>query len=73
MTSEPLNPYIEICRAAFIKSASAKLGKAFEKPLMDILLLYVVMQRRMNFTQMGRYGKYSEQTYRENLTYTPQF
>lgn len=67
MTSEPLDQFIEICRAAFIKSTSAKLGKAFEKLLMDILLLYVVMQRRMNFTQMGRYGQYSEQTYRSNF------
>ena len=55
MTSEPLNQYTEICRDA-IKSSSAKLSKTFENLLLEILLLYITIQRKINFTQMERYG-----------------
>ena len=47
MTAEPLDPYTESCRDA-IKSSSAKLGKTFENPLLRILLLYTVIQRKIN-------------------------
>ena len=66
MTSEPLNQYREICRDA-IKSSSAKLGKNFENLLLEILLLYMAIQRKINFTQMERYGTHCEQTYRTNF------
>lgn len=65
MTSEPLNQYTEICRDA-IKSSSAKLGKIFENLLLEILLLYMAIQRKINFTQMERYGIHYEQTYGTN-------
>ena len=55
MTSEPLNQYTEICRDA-IKSSSAKLSKTFENLLLEILLLYMTIQRKINFTQVERYG-----------------
>ena len=66
MTSEPLNQYTEICRDA-IKSSSAKLSKTFENLLLEILLLYMTIQRKINFTQMERYGTNCEQTYRTNF------
>ena len=66
MTSEPLNQYTDICKDA-IKCSSAKLGKTFENLLLEILLLYIVIQRKINFTQMERYGTYCEQTYRMNF------
>ena len=66
MTSEPLNQYTEICRDA-IKSSSAKLSKTFENLLLEILLLYMTIQRKINFTQMERYGTHCEQTYRTNF------
>ena len=66
MTSKPLNQYTEICRDA-IKSTSAKLSKNFENLLLEILLLYMVIQRKVNFTQMERYGSHDEQTYRNNF------
>ena len=53
MTSEPLNQYTEICRDA-IKSSSAKLSKTFENLLLEILLLYMTIQRKINFTQMNQ-------------------
>ena len=55
MKSEPLNQYTEICRDA-IKSSSAKLSKTYENLLLEILLLYMTIQRKINFTQMERYG-----------------
>ena len=63
MISEPLSQYTDICKDAF-KNTSAKLSKTFENLLMEILLLYVVIQRKVNFTQMERYGSHIEQTYR---------
>ena len=66
MTSEPINQYTEICGDA-IKSSSAKLGKTFESLLLEILLLYMTIQRKINFTQMERYGTYCEQTYRTDF------
>ncbi|KXB39298.1 hypothetical protein HMPREF1870_01967 [Bacteroidales bacterium KA00344] len=62
MTSNPLNQYAEICRDV-IKSSSAKLGKTFENILLEILLLYMAIQRRIYFTQMERYGTHCEQTF----------
>ena len=55
MTSETLNQYTEICRDS-IKSSSAKLSKTFENLLLEILLLYMTIQRKINFTQMEHYG-----------------
>ena len=66
MTSEPLNQYTDICKDA-IKGSSAKLGKTFENLLLEILLLYIVIQRKIKFTQMERYGTHCEQTYRMNF------
>ena len=60
MTSEPLNQYTEICRDS-IKSSSAKLSKTFENLLLEILLLYMTIQRKINFTKMERYGTHCEQ------------
>ena len=36
---------------------AAKLSKSFEKIIIEELLLYMVVPRRINFTQLGRYGK----------------
>ena len=66
MTKNPLNQYTDICRDA-IKSTSAKLSKTFENLLMEILLLYMVIQGKINFTQMERYGSHDEQTCRSNF------
>ena len=49
-----------------LKSAS-KLSKPFEKVLMDTLKLFMTIPGKVNFLQMGRYGEFSEQTYRNNV------
>ena len=64
--SDSLDQYADIYRDA-IKKSSAKLNKSFEKLLIEILLLYMVKTRKINFTQMERYGNHCEQTYRSNF------
>ena len=46
----------------------ANLGKPFEKVIMDALKLFMAIPGRINFLQMGRYGQFSEQTYRNTFT-----
>ena len=47
--------------------SAAKLGKPFEKVIMDALKLFMAIPDKVNFLQMGRYGQFSEQTYRNNF------
>lgn len=49
-----------------LKSA-AKVSKPFEKVLMDTIKLFMAIPSKVNFLQMGRYGEFSEQTYRNNF------
>ena len=49
-----------------LKSA-AKINKPFEKVFMDTLKLFMAIPGKVNFFQMGRYGEFSEQTYRNNF------
>lgn len=44
------------------------LGKPFEKVIMDVLKLFMAIPDKFNFLQMGRYGQFSEQTYRNTFT-----
>ena len=68
--SEALDQYTGICKEAIVDSA-AKLSKSFEKIVIEILLLYMVVPGRINFTQLGRYGKHGEQCYRQNFGRLP--
>ncbi|WP_278844430.1 hypothetical protein [Hoylesella timonensis] len=69
MTAEPLNQYTEICRVA-IKSSSAKLGKTFENLLLEIILLNMAIQRKINFTQMERYGTHCQPKHKNQLDFS---
>ncbi len=51
--SDSLDQYADICRDV-IKKSSAKLNKSFENLLIEILLLYMIIPRKINFTQMDR-------------------
>ena len=65
--SEPLSQYEEILKDAIrtsMKESAAKLAKTFQPLLIAILTLYMILPRKINFTQMARYGKHGEQTYR---------
>ena len=64
--SEALDQYTGICKEAIVTSA-AKLSKSFEKVIIEVLLLYMVIPGRINFTQLGKYGRHGEQCYRQNF------
>ena len=69
MTAELLNQYTEICRVA-IKNSSAKLGKTFENLLLEIILLFVTIQRKINFTQMERYCTHCQAKHKNQLDFS---
>ena len=50
-----------------LRATGAKLRKNFQYVFIEIMFLYVSV-RKVNFTQMGKYGKHCEQTYRNNFT-----
>ncbi|MCI6503188.1 MAG: hypothetical protein MSA13_00980 [Prevotella sp.] len=64
--SEALDQYTGICKETMMTSA-AKLSKSFEKVIIEVLLLYMVIPERINFTQLGKYGRHGEQCYRQNF------
>ena len=69
MTKETLlMQYQSECLSA-LKSV-VNIQKPFEKTFMDTMKLFMAIPDRINFFQLGRYGCFSEQTYR-NLFETP--
>ena len=58
-----LDQYMDIFKDA-VEDSAAKLTKSFEKILIEVIILFMVIPRKINFTQMGRYGSHVEQTYR---------
>ena len=68
--SEPLSQYEEILKNAIrtsVKESGAKLAKTFQTLLIEILTLYMILPRKINFIQMARYGKHGEQIYLQNF------
>ena len=65
--SGALNQYMNICRDAFAESA-AKLNISFKSAIIETLLLFMVIPRKINFTQLERYGNRCEQCYRQTFT-----
>ena len=61
-----LDQYTDIITFAD-KNSAAKLIKSFEKILIEVIILYMIIPRKVNFTQMERYGSHDEQTYRNNF------
>lgn len=60
-----ISRYMELCKAAFLFCGGAKLNKSIQSNIMEMLFLLMVIPRKVNFTQMGRYGKRGEQCYRQ--------
>lgn len=63
---ELLNQYEAICRGAFL-GCSAKLNKSIKTNIIEILLLIMCIPRKINFLQLGRYGRRGEQCYRQTF------
>ena len=64
MNKTALDQYEEIVTDA-LKSCSAKLRKSFKTAFIQLMILYMVLPRKINFTQMGRYSDNSEQRFRQ--------
>ena len=58
-----LDQYMDVFKDA-VEDSAAKLTKSFKKILIEVIILFMVIPRKINFTQMGRYGLHVEQTYR---------
>ena len=54
MLKNGLDQYADICADA-IKKSSAKVAKRIEKKLIEVLILYMVIPRMINFTKIERY------------------
>lgn len=62
-----LDQYKTLCRAALTFASGAKLNKSIRKNIIEILFLFMVVPRKINFLQLGRYGTRSEQCYRQTF------
>ena len=62
-----LNQYKGIC-GDVLNKLTTKLNKSFKSFLMETLILYMVIPGRINFLQLGRYGKSCEQRFRQNFS-----
>ena len=62
-----LDQFKSFCEAALNFSCGAKLNKSIRKNIIEIIFLYMVIPRKINFLQMGRYGERSEQCYRQTF------
>lgn len=63
MQKTALNRYEEIVTDT-LKGCSAKLRKNSKTAFIQTMILFMVMPRKINFTQMGRYGDSCEQQFR---------
>ena len=64
MNKTALDQYEEVVTDA-LKSCSTKLRKSFKTAFIQAMILYMVLPRKINFTQMGRYSDSSEQRFRQ--------
>ncbi len=62
-----LDQFKSFYEAALNFSCGAKLNKSIRKNIIEIIFLYIVIPRKINFLQMGRYGERSEQCYRQTF------
>ena len=52
-------------QSSILFCGGAKLNKSIQSNIMEMLFLLMVIPGKVNFTQMGRYGKRGEQCYRQ--------
>lgn len=64
MNKTALDQYEEIVTDV-LKSCSAKLRKSFKTAFIQLMILYMVLPRKINFTQMGCYSDSTEQRFRQ--------
>lgn len=64
---ELLDQYERTCSRGFSGISTAKINKSFKRNIIEILILIMCIPRKINFLQLGRYGKRSEQCYRQTF------
>ena len=67
LITELLDQYKKFCNAALSFAAATKLNKSIRYNIIEILLLFMVIPRKINFLQLERYGTRSEQCYRQTF------
>ena len=50
-----------------MSGCAAKLNKSIEINIIEILILIMVIPRKINYLQLGRYGRRGEQCYRQTF------
>lgn len=63
---ELLSQYESICRMA-MSGCAAKLNKSIKTNIIEILILIMEIPGKINFLQLGRYGRRGEQCYRQTF------
>ena len=66
MKKTELDQYLEIINHMLMKSA-VKINKWRETFMLEVLLLYLIIPWRINFLQLGLYGRFGEQRYRQQF------
>ena len=64
MEKTALDRYEEIVTDT-LSYCTAKLRKSFKSAFILVMILYMVIPRKINFTQMGRYSDSCEQRFRQ--------
>ena len=62
----PLNQFSDVCQRAF--KAIPGINKAFKNFLTNTLLMFALLPRKVNFTQLQNLGNYCEKTYRTGFS-----
>ena len=65
--SDALDQYKNIC-SDVLKRYTVKLNKSFKTIFIETLFLYMVIPRKINFTQLGHYGTHCEECFRQNFS-----
>lgn len=59
--------YSDIIKSAIAEAAITKSNR-LQVRIIEVILAIMIIPRKINFTQLGRYGKYGEQSYRQLYT-----
>ena len=63
--NSPLDQFSAICRE--VLDSLGKMNKAFKDRYAELLLLFMLLPRKVNFTQLGKFGDHGEQCYRQTF------
>lgn len=67
LITELLDQYRNLVTYVMKLSGCAKINKSIRNNIIEIIFLFMVMPGRINFLQLGRFGRKSEQCYRQTF------